>query len=109
MSTPSNKVLLIDGDPLHAKALEEALLATRNSSSNLEWVETLSGGLATLAHKELWAIFLNLSLPDSNGLETLYRVLSVTFVPVIVIGGTDDEEVCKTAMLHGARDYLLEG
>jgi diguanylate cyclase (GGDEF)-like protein/PAS domain S-box-containing protein len=28
---------------------------------------------------------------------------------VVVIAGVDDEDICKTAMLHGARDFLLEG
>jgi len=28
---------------------------------------------------------------------------------VVVLAGADDEEICKKAMLQGARDYLLEG
>jgi diguanylate cyclase (GGDEF)-like protein/PAS domain S-box-containing protein len=28
---------------------------------------------------------------------------------VVVLSGVDDEGLCKTAMLHGAQDYLLEG
>jgi diguanylate cyclase (GGDEF)-like protein/PAS domain S-box-containing protein len=36
--------------------------------------------------------------------------LSITSItPVVVLGGVDDEDICKTAMLHGAQDYLLEG
>ena len=63
-----------------------------------------------MAHKGVWAIFLNLFLPDSRGLRTLDSLRSVTSnTPVIVLGAVDDEDICKTAMLHGARDYLLEG
>ena len=60
--------------------------------------------------KKVWAIFLNLYLSDSWGIETLDRLLLVaSAVPVVVIAGVDDEDICKTAMLHGARDFLLEG
>jgi diguanylate cyclase (GGDEF)-like protein/PAS domain S-box-containing protein len=109
MSLTNDSILLIDDDHLHAKALEEAMPNTEGTPANLEWVRTLSATLATLPAKQVRAIFLNLSLPDSQGIETLDRLLSVTSAPVIVIGSADDEEICKRAMLHGARDYLLEG
>jgi diguanylate cyclase (GGDEF)-like protein/PAS domain S-box-containing protein len=110
MSHPDNDILLIDDDSFHAKAFEEALIAPGDGPSNFEWVRTLSDGLGRLAHKQAWAIFLNLFLPDSRGVETLDRLLSVTSItPVVVLGGVDDEDICKTAMLHGAQDYVLEG
>src|SRR6202165_1440202 len=110
MNRIHNDVLLIDDDRYHAKAIKEALLATGDGLSNFEWVRTLSSGLERLAHEGVWAIFLNLFLPDSRGVDTLDRLLSVTSTtPIIVLGGVDDEDVCKAAMLHGAQDYLLEG
>src|SRR6266853_1717755 len=110
MSRTHNDILLIDDDPCHAKAFEEALIASGDAPSNFEWVRTLSSGLERLAHKGVWAIFINLFLPDSRGLRTLDSLRSVTSnTPVIVLGGVDDEDICKTAMLHGAQDYLLEG
>src|ERR1039457_605828 len=110
MSRTDNDILLIDDDPRHAKAFEEALITAGDGTSNFEWVITLSGGLERLAHKGVWAVFLNLFLPDSRGVDTLDRLLSVSSAtPVVFLGGADDEEICKTAMLHGARDYLLEG
>ena len=105
-----NDILLIDDDPAHAKAFEEALIAAGDDPSNFEWVRTLSSGLERLAHKGVWAIFLNLFLPDSQGVDTLDRLLSVaSAAPIVVLGGADDEDICKAAMLHGAQDYLLEG
>src|ERR1035437_961741 len=110
MGRTDTDILLIDDDPNHAKAFREALLAAGLGSSNFEWVRTLSSGLEKLSHKRVWAIFLNLFLPDSRGVETLDRLMSVTSTnPVVVLGGVDDEEICKKAMLHGARDFLLEG
>jgi diguanylate cyclase (GGDEF)-like protein/PAS domain S-box-containing protein len=110
MSNADKDILLIDDDPCHAKAFEEALIVAGDGPSSFEWDRTLTSGLERLAHKAVWAIFLNLVLPDSRGLRTLDKLLSVTSTtPVIVLGGVDDEAICKTAMLRGAQDYLLEG
>jgi PAS domain S-box-containing protein len=110
MNPACHNILLIDDDPSHAKAFEEALVAAGDGPSNFEWVRTLFSGLERSARKRLWAIFLNLSLPDSRGIETLNRLLSINpAAPIVVLGGADDDDVCKTAMLHGAQDYLLEG
>jgi diguanylate cyclase (GGDEF)-like protein/PAS domain S-box-containing protein len=110
MTPARHNILLIDDEPSHAKAFEDALIAAGDGPSNFEWVRTLSSGLERLAHKGLWAIFLNLSLPDSRGIDTLDRLLSVnSTAPIVVLAGADDEGICKTAMLHGAQDYLLEG
>ncbi len=110
MSRMDHDILLIDDDPCHAKAFEGALSAASDGLSHFEWVRNLSSGLERLAHKGVWAIFLNLFLPDSRGLHTLDKLLSVTSTaPIVVLGGVDDEDICKAAMLHGAQDYLLEG
>ena len=110
MTRTNNRLLLIDDDPCHAKAFEEALIATGHDASNFEWVRTLSSGLERVGHEGVWAIFLNLFLPDSRGIDTLNRLLLVTSTtPIVVLGGVDDEEACKAAMLLGARDYLLDG
>jgi diguanylate cyclase (GGDEF)-like protein/PAS domain S-box-containing protein len=110
MSGTNHNLLLIDDDPRHAKALRAALIATSEGPSECEWVRTLSSGLKILNHKEVWAIFLNLFLPDSRGVDTLDRLRLLAFAaPIVVLGGVDDEDICKTAMLRGAQDYLLEG
>ena len=112
MTRTNNPLLLIDDDPNHAQAFSEALIASSGDPLVLECFSTLSSGLERLAHKDkgVWAIFLNLDLPDSRGLETLDRLLLATSVaPIIVLGGVDDEATCKEAMLRGAQDYLLEG
>jgi diguanylate cyclase (GGDEF)-like protein/PAS domain S-box-containing protein len=110
MTVANSRVLLIDDVPCHAKAFEEALLVADDGPWNFEWARTLASGLDRAKAKEVRAIFLNLFLPDSQGVDTLDRLLSVnSTVPIVVLGGAGDEGVCKVAMVHGARDYLLEG
>jgi diguanylate cyclase (GGDEF)-like protein/PAS domain S-box-containing protein len=110
MSRTDNEILLIDDDPLHAKVFREALIAAGDGASNFEWFRTLASGSERLAQNGVWAVFLNIFLPDSRGVDTLDRLVAVApSTPVVVLAGADDEEICKTAMLQGARDYLLEG
>jgi PAS domain-containing protein len=62
-----------------------------------------------LRGKEFWAIFLNLSLPDSQGVETFDKLaLAVPGVPTLIIAGAKDVGVALEALRHGAKDYLLE-
>ena len=110
MSTISHLVLLIDDNPDHAKALQEALIASGSDPSNLECVGTLASGLESLVYAKHSVIFVNLDMPDSRGPDTLGRLLlAAPAVPIVVIGGAEDEEICKAAMKNGAQDYLLEG
>ena len=61
-------------------------------------------------HHRVWAVFLNLSLPDCQRHGALDELLSVAVgAPVVVLGGVEDEEICQAAMRKGAHDYLLEG
>lgn len=90
MSATNHKLLLIDDDPRHAQALNVALIGTNDGASNFEWVRTLSSGLDLRNHKGVWAIFLNLSLPDSRGVETFDKLRSITSTaPIVVLGGLD--------------------
>jgi diguanylate cyclase (GGDEF)-like protein/PAS domain S-box-containing protein len=103
-------VLLIDDDPAHAHAFREALNQAPNRPFDGEWVRTLAEGLARLNREAIWAVFLNLRLPDSCGLATLDRFLeSAKGVPTLVFCGEGEDQVAIDALKRGAKDYLLEG
>lgn len=56
------------------------------------------------------AILLDLSLPDSSGLETLDKIRSIAVnVPVVILTGLDDQEIALDALKTGAQDYLIKG
>ncbi|MFG0294277.1 MAG: response regulator, partial [Maioricimonas sp. JB045] len=54
-------------------------------------------------------IVLDLSLPDSSGLDT-FRCLheAVADTPIVVLSGYDDEDVAADAVALGAQDYLVK-
>jgi diguanylate cyclase (GGDEF)-like protein/PAS domain S-box-containing protein len=102
-------LLLIDDDPAHAQAFREALLIANGGPFQGEWVRTLADGLERLRKEGIWALFLNLRLPDSQGLSTFDKLLQASPVaPILVLGGVDDEAVAIEALQRGAKDYLLE-
>jgi len=55
-------------------------------------------------------VLLDLSLPDSQGLDTIRRLRSGASVPpIVVLTGLDDEEAAVKAVEQGAQDYLIKG
>ncbi len=103
-------LLLIDNNLIHAQFFREALLAADDGPFEGEIATTLSQGLERLHKKGIWAIFANLSLPDSQGLDTLDRLLQAApGVPTLVLCCAEKSGIAMEAMSRGAKDYLLEG
>jgi diguanylate cyclase (GGDEF)-like protein/PAS domain S-box-containing protein len=103
-------VLLIDNDPGHVEVFRGALLIANDGPFHGEYAQTLSQGVERLRQKGMWAIFANLSLPDSQGLDTFRKLLQAApDVPTLILGGIEDEAIATEALRHGAKDYLLEG
>jgi DNA-binding NarL/FixJ family response regulator len=107
--TDLRTLLLIDNDPSHANIFREALPNVPDGPFECECVATLAEGIERLGGNDIWAIFLNLSLPDSHGSETFDRLsLAVPGIPTLVLGGVADENIALEALRRGAKDYLLE-
>ncbi len=103
-------LLLIDNDPSHADVFREALYYATDGPFAGEWVRTLAAGIKRLRKKGIWAVFVNLTLPDSRGLQTFFMLtLAAPDVPALVLGGVQDEQIALEALRQGAKDYLLEG
>src|ERR1700733_6819372 len=108
--TDMRNLLLIDNDPSHADIFREALRCATDGPFAGEWVRTLAAGIERLRKKRIWAVFVNLSLPDSRGLQTLFKLsVAAPDVPTLVLGGAQDEQIALEALRQGAKDYLLEG
>jgi signal transduction histidine kinase len=59
-----------------------------------------------------WAdcALVDLSLPDSHGLETVRKLLTgVPGLPVVVVSGNSDQAYALAAVHEGAQDYLVKG
>lgn len=104
------KVLLIEDNPGDARLIVESLAEARGMTFELEQAGRLLTGLERLAKGDIDAVLLDLSLPDSQGLDTLAQVQAQALgVPIIVSTGLDDESVAIEAVRQGAQDYLVKG
>ena len=106
----SHTVLLIEDNPGDARLIEVMLAEDPETPFRLNCVDRLARGLEFLASEKPGLVLLDLSLPDSHGLDTFARVFAHSpTVPIIVLTGNDDQTVALTAVKTGAQDYLVKG
>jgi DNA-binding response OmpR family regulator len=109
MRSGSFRVLLVEDNPADARLIQE-MLADAGSGMDIEWVEELCPALHRLSSNATDVVLLDLSLPDSRGLDTFLKVREKTpEVPVVLLTGLDDEQVALQAVQNGAQDYLVKG
>ncbi len=102
-------VLLIEDNQADARLIEEMLKESDFGSFNLHSTDTLSGGISLISENNLDIILLDLSLPDSQGLETFKAVnKSSNGLPVIILTGLKDQSAALEAVELGAQDYLTK-
>ena len=105
MTDTSLNVLLIEDDPGDAYLLQTLLSHTEAVSFHLVCANHLKAGLDNLSHSKFDMILLDLSLPDSRGLETIDKVRTHDpDIPIVVLTGLDDEETAMQAVQAGAQD-----
>jgi len=104
------EILLVEDDPQDAFLLRKAVAEAGSGSFELVCVERLGEGMQQLEEGEFDAVLLDLSLPDSRGLETFSRLYgSHPGVPIVVLTGVDDDALALKAVQAGAQDYLVKG
>jgi signal transduction histidine kinase len=103
------KILLVEDDAEDARLLRAAL-ARGESDFDIVQVPCLAEALEQISCSNFDLILLDLSLPDSQGFDTVmaFRQIGKT-VPVVVLTGLSDESVALRALRAGAQDYLLKG
>lgn len=102
-------VLLMEDNPGDVRLLMEVLVHEPGASVVIHHVERLSSAVEFLGNHEVDLVLLDLSLPDSRGLETFTRLHEVAHsVAIIILTGLDDEDIAARAMQQGAQDYLLK-
>ncbi|HZO99881.1 MAG TPA: diguanylate cyclase response regulator [Terriglobia bacterium] len=110
MRNESIRVLLIEDNPGDAYLIRKALTEARNLEITLVCEDRLARGIERLASGRHDLVLLDLSLPDSQGLETFNRLCEVDDeIPIIILTGFQDERVAVRAVQGGAEDYLVKG
>jgi DNA-binding response OmpR family regulator len=74
---------------------------------NISIATRLAGGIDQLKKRRFDVVLLNLSLPDSLGIDTLLATETASKdEAIIALTGTDDEALSLEALKFGAQDYL---
>ena len=109
MNGNSIKVLLVEDNAGDALLLRETLADT---TAAIEWSHDrmLKDALERLERERFDVVLLDLSLPDSQGIETFKKIQRrAPDAPVVMLTGLNDETVAAEAMRQGAQDYLVKG
>jgi diguanylate cyclase len=110
VSDSGQTVLLIEDNPGDARLIGEMLAEDLADPFCLSCVDRVSRGLEFLAAQLPALVLLDLSLPDSHGLETFSKVYAHSpNVPIIVLTGNDDQSLALSAVKSGAQDFLTKG
>lgn len=100
-------VLLVEDNPGDALLVSDALTHAGTPGFAIRQRTTLASALQAIDKAVPAVVLLDLSLPDSRGLDTLTRLRdSWPSVPIIVLTGLDDDEVGVLALQQGAQDYI---
>jgi len=114
MNSQRIRILLIEDSPTDAQLIQDLLAeAMRSSLSQTQFQLTharrLKEGIEQIHRQIFDIILLDLSLPDSFGLETFDRVSAIAATtPIVVLTGIDDELLALDAVQQGAQDYLVK-
>ena len=103
-------ILLIEDNPGDARLFKEMLKDAGRASFSLDIRETLAAGVDYLSKNIVDIVLLDLTLPDSKGIDTLKKMLeNHVSIPVVILSGLDDEQTALEAVKIGAQDYLIKG
>jgi len=110
MNNKPIKILLVEDNPGDARYIQELLFDVKNSQSVLMRASLLSEGVELFKKAVFDIILLDLSLPDSSGLQTFTTMHGhARNVPIIVLSGLNDEMTAIKTLQNGAQDYLVKG
>ncbi len=107
---PPVRVLLVEDNPGDARLIQLMLAEASDNLFEVESVDRLQAGLERVAQNRIGLVLLDLSLPDSHGLETFAQMHSrAPRLPIIVLSGLDDTTLAVQAVHEGAQDFLVKG
>jgi PAS domain S-box-containing protein len=104
------RVLLVEDNSFDADILSELLEESNVKDISLTWVDRLSKAQEALNAGTFDLMLIDMNLPDSDGLKTLFSAQHIApALPIIVLSGHTDENVAIEAVQNGAQDYLVKG
>lgn len=106
---PGKTILIVEDNPGDQLLLTELLKLSQLSIQEMVYAGRLAEALPLIGQIDPDIILLDLSLPDSSGLETFLAVRAMNHrSPVIILSGLADMALAMHAIQEGAQDYLVK-
>lgn len=109
---PQTCVLLVEDNPADADLVEELLEQASEGAERYSLVRSarLSDAIEKLRSQPIDVVLLDLRLPDGAGVSSVHAIRAVNQqIPIVVLTGTDDEQLATSCISAGAQDYLCKG
>ena len=107
---PTIAVLLVEDNRADERFLCELLSESSEPAYTVHSVQRLADAVAALQNRQdIDVVLLDLSLPDSQGLQTFVKLHTASNVPIVVLTGSADEAQALKAVQLGAQDYIYKG
>ena len=105
----SLRILIVEDSEEQVLFLEK-LFAAAPETFKIEVAGSLGEALTRLQTGDFEVVLLDLTLPDSEGLETFARLIDAApDLPVVVMSGLPDVALALETVQRGAQDYLVKG
>ena len=102
-------LLVVDDNPGDILLLKECLQLGQVPINNILEAESIAAVPSVLNNKEVDLAFLDLSLPDSEGIYTFKYLNNILpHTPIIILTGLSDINVALEALSLGAQDYVMK-
>lgn len=103
-------ILVVEDNPSDFVLFEEYLKRTGLSANPLMHANRMKEALKLLETNNPDLIFIDLALPDSDGIESFNSInRAAPNLSIIVLSGLADKQVALNTILLGAQDYLVKG
>jgi signal transduction histidine kinase len=102
-------ILLIEDSLTFARAVQIILRHKTPFEFDLTHATCLEDGLEKITGQSFDIVLLDLSLPDSQELNSLRSVRrTAPLIPIVVLTGNEDEATAIESLQEGAQDYVLK-
>lgn len=109
-STHPLNILVVEDNPRDYFLFTEYLRLTNLPIRELHHAEKLQEALEIIQDHIPDLIFLDLTLPDSEGIQSFTRLNDqAPHISIIVLSGLSDTQVALNTIVMGAQDYLVKG
>lgn len=104
------KILLIESEEGELERIQDMLSSRTTTAFHVVTAGSLNEALARLSEEQFSVALVDLLLPDVHGLSAVNEIQSrYPHLPVVVVGGADDDSLAVQAVQSGAQDYLVRG